>query len=150
MRLFNTCTVHKITLLFGLDVFHALLEAMPWLFYLWESNLCNNFTQMVENFISQVTNVDHLPPHSSLISTLTVNQGGLGLQHLGAKATTAYMTSSKQSLQYAFEGVWLGRDKPWSLLPPSIMSLYTNWQTVFQVMVNLLTVSPNIYLHLHG
>jgi hypothetical protein len=39
------------------------------------------------------------------------------------------MTSSKQCLQYAFEGVWLGQDKPRPLLPLSITSLYTNWQT---------------------
>jgi hypothetical protein len=129
MRLFSTCTVHKITHLFGSDVFHAPVETMPQLFYLWESNLCNNFTQMVENFICQLTSTEHLPPHSSLISTLTVNQGGLGLQHPRANAITAYMTSSKRCLQYAFEGVWLGRDKPRPLLPPSITSLYSSWQT---------------------
>jgi hypothetical protein len=129
MRLFSSCTVHKITHLFSFDVFHTPLNAMPTLFYLWESTLCNSFTQMVENFIYQLTNVDHLPPHSSLISTLTVNQGGLGLQHPRANAITVYMTSSKRCLQYAFEGVWLGRDKPRPLLPQSITSLYTNWQT---------------------
>jgi hypothetical protein len=129
MRLFSTCTVHKITHLFGSDIFHAPAETMPQLFYLWESNLCNNFTQMVENFICQLTSTDHLPPRSSLISTLTVNQGGLGLQHPRANAITAYMTSSKRCLQYAFEGVWLGRDKPRPLLPPSITSLYSSWQT---------------------
>jgi hypothetical protein len=55
MRLFSSCTVHKITHLFGSDVFHTPLNAMPTLFYLWESTLCNSFTQMVENFICQLT-----------------------------------------------------------------------------------------------
>ena len=37
--------------------------------------------------------------------------------------------SSKRCLQYTHEGVWLGPNKPRPMLPNSITSLYTNWQS---------------------
>jgi hypothetical protein len=129
MGLFSSCTVHKITHLFSSDVFHAPLESMSNLFYLWESKLCDQFNLMIDNFISKLTNLETLPPHAHIIASMSINQGGLGLQNPRGNAITTYMTSSKRCLQYTFEGVWLGRDKPRPLLPQSITSLYTPWKT---------------------
>jgi hypothetical protein len=128
-RLFSSCTVHKITHLFSSDVFHAPMQSMPSLFYLWESRLCDQFNSMIDNFLSKLTNLDSLPPHAHIIASMSINQGGLGLRNPRGNAITTYMTSSKRCLQYAFEGVWLGRDKPRPILPESITSLYTPWET---------------------
>jgi hypothetical protein len=84
---------------------------------------------MVDNFISNLTNLETLPPHAHIIASMSINQGRLGLQNPRGNAITSYMTSSKRCLQYAFEGVWLGRDKPHPMLPTSITSLYSSWET---------------------
>jgi hypothetical protein len=84
---------------------------------------------MVDNFLSNLTNLETLPPHAHIIASMSINQGGLGLQNPRGNAITSYMTSSKRCLQYAFEGVWLGRDKPRPMLPTSITSLYRGWET---------------------
>jgi hypothetical protein len=109
-RLFSNCTIHKITHLLSSDVFHSPISSLPNLFYLWESNLCDKFNCMVDNFLSDLTNLETLPPHAHIIASMSINQGGLGLQNPRGNAITSYMTSSKRYLQYAFEGVWLGRD----------------------------------------
>ena len=128
VRLFSVCTVHKTTHLFSSDVFNSPIQDLPNHFYLWDSSFADNFTQMVDSFISQVTHQEKLPPHSLIISNLSINQGGLGIQHPRGNAITSYMMSSKRCLQYTHEGVWLGPNKPRPMLPNSITSLYTNWQ----------------------
>jgi hypothetical protein len=82
------------------------------------------FNCMVDNFISNLTNLETLPPHAHIIASMSINQGGLGLQNPRGKAITSYMTSSKRCLQYAFEGVWLGQNKPRPMLPTSITNHY--------------------------
>jgi hypothetical protein len=35
---------------------------------------------MIDNFISELTNLETLPPHAHIIASMSIRQGGLGLQ----------------------------------------------------------------------
>lgn len=59
---------------------------------------------------------------------MSVNEGGLGLQHPRTTAISSYMMSTKRSLQYAQEGVWLGMNRERPMLPTQITRLYKNWE----------------------
>ena len=129
LRLYSMCTVHKLTHLFSSDVLNAPVENLPPFYYLWESDLANKFSDMTENLICSLTNQHSLPPHSHIIANMSINQGGLGLQHPRANAITAYMLSTKRSLQYSQQGVWLGINKNRYQLPTQITHLYNDWES---------------------
>ena len=128
LRLYSTCTVHKLTHLFSSDVLNSPTDDLPHLFYTWESEMTEGFTSMTDEMITSITNTSDLPPHSHIMSNLSIKQGGLGLQHPRLNAITSYMMSTKRCLQYVKNGVWLGTNKPQPMLPDNIQILYSNWE----------------------
>jgi hypothetical protein len=129
LRLFSMCTANKVTHIFAHDVYNTSQSQLPDDFWLWESNLTNQFSIMTANLLANITNKHDLPAHSQLISNKSINKGGLGIQNPCTNAITAYMTTTKHCLQYAHDRVWLGFNKPKPPLPPSIKLLYSNWPT---------------------
>ena len=129
LRLYSVCTVHKLTHLFSSDVLNAPTDKLPPHYYLWDSDLSEEFSKMTENMLCSITGNHSLPAHAHIIANMSIAQGGLGLQHPRANAITAYMMSTKRSLQYAQQGVWLGFNKDSFPLPTQITSLYNDWET---------------------
>lgn len=129
LRLFSMCTANKVTHLFAHDVYNTSPDDLPENLWLWDSNLTNEFSTMTADLLANITNKHDLPAHSQLISNISINEGGLGIQNPRTNAITAYMTTTKRCLQYAHDGVWLGFNKPKPCLPPSIKLLYSNWTT---------------------
>ena len=111
LRLYSVCTVHKLTHLFSSDVLNAPTDKLPPHYYLWDSDLSEEFSKMTENMLCSITGNHSLPAHAHIIANMSIAQGGLGFQHPRANAITAYMMSTKRSLQYAQQGVWLGFNK---------------------------------------
>jgi hypothetical protein len=91
------CTANKVTHLFAHDVYNTTPTELPDNFWLWESNLTNQFSTMTANLLANITNKHKhdLPVHSQFISNISVNEGGLGIQNLHTNAITAYMTTTK-------------------------------------------------------
>jgi hypothetical protein len=129
LRLYSVCTVHKLTHLFGCDVINSDLSSLPPDIHLWNSDLTDNFSRMTENILTDITNSHSLPAHAHIIANMSIKQGGLGLQHPRLNAITSFMLSTKRSLQYSHQGVWLGHNSPQPILPHSISSLYSDWQS---------------------
>jgi hypothetical protein len=121
LRLFSMCTANKVTHLFAHDVYNTSQSELPDNFWLWESNLTNQFSIMTADLLANITNKQDLPAHSQLISNISINKGGLGIQNPLTNAITAYMTTTKRCLQYAHDGIWLGFNKPKTPLPPSVV-----------------------------
>ena len=84
---------------------------------------------MTADLLANITNQSSLPIYSQLISNISIQEGGLGIQSPRANAITAYMTTTKRCLQYANQGVWLGINKPRPLLPAPITILYDKWES---------------------
>ena len=80
------------------------LDDLPNNFWLWDSNLTNEFSTMTADLLANITNKHDLPAHSQLISNISINEGGLGIQNPRTNAITAYMTTTKRCLQYAHDG----------------------------------------------
>jgi hypothetical protein len=118
MKIDSTCTVHKTTHLFPSDIIMADHDTLPDCYYFLESLLPQAFTKMTNTLICRLIETRELPAHEEIISSLTINQAGLGLQHPRANAIPAFMTTMKRCLQYSAQGVWLGYNKPRHILPP--------------------------------
>jgi hypothetical protein len=129
LRLFSTCTAHKITHLFAHDVYNTDLGDLSDNYWLWNSKLTDKFSEMTANLIANITNQHHLPVHAQLISNISIAQGGLGIQSPRTNAITAYMSTTKRCIQYIHQGVWLGFNKPRPQLPPPIQVLYNDWES---------------------
>ena len=129
LRIFSMCTANKVTHLFGCDVYNTPIQNLPSNFYLWDSDLTSQFSDMTNDILANTTNTLTLPTYSHIIAHMTINQGGLGIQHPRSHAITSYMTTTKRCLQYAHCGVWLGFNKPRPFLPPHITSLYLDWES---------------------
>lgn len=129
LRLFSTCTANKVTHLFGCDVYNSNPDELPNAFFLWDSPLTTKFDTMTANLLENITNSQALPIYSQIISNMSINQGGLGIQNPRANAIIQYMSTTKRCLQYVHEGIWLGINKPRPLLPPSITLLYSDWES---------------------
>jgi hypothetical protein len=112
MKIYSTCTVHKMTHHFPSDVIMADHATLPDCYYFWESPITQAFTKMTNSLIYRLTETTELPAHAEIISSLTTNQGGLGLQHPRANAIPAFMTTMKRCLKYSAQEVWLGYNKP--------------------------------------
>eukprot|EP00956_Cyclotella_meneghiniana_P043801 scaffold288090_cov76-Cyclotella_meneghiniana.AAC.3 len=117
------------THLFGCDVHNSPLDDLLNQYYLWESELTSQFSDMTNHVLSSITNKNNLPPHSHIIANMSIKQGGLGLQHPRTNAISSYMSTTKRCLQYAHQGVWLGFNKSRPILPDSIHILYLDWET---------------------
>ena len=129
LRIFSMCTAHKITHLFGCDVYNTPMEDLPTRFYLWDSPLTQRFSEMTANLLANITNRNDIPTYSQVISSMSIQQGGLGIQNPRPGAIISYMMTSKRCLQYVHDGIWLGFNKPRPILPPSVTCLYTDWKT---------------------
>jgi hypothetical protein len=129
LRLFSMCTAQKITHLFAHDVYNTSMDNLPDQFWLWNSAMTDQFSNMTADLLANITNQPSLPVYSQLISNISIQQGGLGMQSPRTNAIIAYMTTTKRCLQYVHQGVWLGFNKPRPLLPPTITSLYEDWES---------------------
>jgi hypothetical protein len=83
---------------------------------LWNSTLTltNQFSDMTEYMLTNITNSTSLPTHAHIIANLSIKQGGLGLQHPRLNAITSFIlsNSTKRCLQYTQCGVMLGHNSP--------------------------------------
>ena len=129
MQLFKTCTVHKMTHLFASDVVNNDMIEMPETWNVWQSDMTDKFTDMIEEMISDITSRQSIPRHSRLIATMSVSSGGLGLQHPIDSAIPTFILQTKRILQYMTQGVWVSDTLPLVPLPPHITSLFTDWKS---------------------
>eukprot|EP00956_Cyclotella_meneghiniana_P041000 scaffold211404_cov36-Cyclotella_meneghiniana.AAC.3 len=129
VRVYSMCTVHKLTHLFGSDVINTAPDNLPTNYFLWNSNLTSEFSNMTNSFIQAAIGSEPLPQHAEIITSMSIKSGGLGLQHPRTCAVTHFMLTMKRCLQYCQDGVWLGFNKPRVPLPPSITSLFDHWDT---------------------
>ena len=96
------------------DVIMANHNTLPdcYYYYFWKSPMTQAFTKMTNSLVCQLTETSELPAHAEIISSLTINQGGLCLQHPRDNVIPAFMTTMKRCLKYSTQGVWLGYNKP--------------------------------------
>jgi hypothetical protein len=129
MHLFSQCPVHKITHLFSSDVLNTPHDRLPNRFYLHSRNISNRFSSMTNSFLCNLLDCKTIPQYSESISQLSINSGGLGLQHPLSNAIPKFMLSWKRSIRYAHQGVWLGYNKTCVPLPDPVTCLYKDWKT---------------------
>ena len=91
--------------------------------------ISNPFTAMVENVLAKLTKRESVPSHSLLISSMSTNNGGLGIQHPCSTAIPAFVLSTRRVIQYATNGIWISNTLPPVQLPGSITCLYNEWKT---------------------
>eukprot|EP00956_Cyclotella_meneghiniana_P031932 scaffold85671_cov23-Cyclotella_meneghiniana.AAC.1 len=106
LRLFSTCTVHKLTHLFTSDVYTNITNGLPNNWYCWEGAFNGEFSTMINTMLEHITQTQDLPLHSQLISMMSINQGGLGLPHPMYSAIPTAVITTKRCIQFATEGVW--------------------------------------------
>jgi hypothetical protein len=91
-------TLNKVTHLFTHNVYNTNPNYLPDNFWLWDSELTNQFSIMTSNLIANITNKHKLPMHSQLISNISVNKGGLGIPNPRTNAITAYMATAPKDV----------------------------------------------------
>ena len=128
LRVFKTCTLHKITHLFASDVASTNPANLPDDWNLWHSQLTDKFSTLVNDFLAELLGVPSIPSHSHIISTVSLSNGGLGLQHPRLAAVSSFMLTTKRSIDYALNGIFLPNTPCAIALPAHITSLYTAWQ----------------------
>ena len=79
LQMFKTCTIHKMTHLYASDVVTEGVANLPNNWHLWRSKMSDEFTNMTNSFLSEVTGRSSIPDHAMLISNMSTNKGGLGL-----------------------------------------------------------------------
>ena len=79
VRVYNMCTTHKLTHLFGTDVIQTPTESLPKNYFLWNSAMTKGFSEMTNSFFQSAIESEPLPPHAELITSMSVKSGGLGL-----------------------------------------------------------------------
>jgi hypothetical protein len=126
LRLFKTCTLHKMTHLFASDVLNTTTESLPTKWWLYDSEMTTNFQTMTTEFLSNLMGRNDLPTISELICTIAVKNGGLGLQHPRSNAIPAFILTTKRCISYATTGVYVGNHRPKVKLPDNITALYSN------------------------
>ena len=129
IQLFRTCTAHKMTHLFAADVLNKPMDMLPNNWHLWDSDMAQSFTSMVDNIISFVTKRDSVPDHALLIASMSTSTGGLGFQHPRSSAIPSFMLTTRRCIQYATDGVWIGHTSTPVTLPSYITSLYSDWES---------------------
>eukprot|EP00956_Cyclotella_meneghiniana_P032064 scaffold86358_cov47-Cyclotella_meneghiniana.AAC.5 len=129
VKVYNTCTAHKLTHLFGTDVINTQTADLPSNYFLWNSDMTKGFSEMTNSFLQSAIGSEPLPPHAELITSMSIKAGGLGLQHPRTCAVTQFMLTTKRCLQYCRDGVWLGYNKHRPPLPHTITSLFNNWKS---------------------
>ena len=129
LQIFRACTAHKMTHLFAADVLNNKLNDLPRNWYLWESEMADEFSNMIDKVISSVTRRPSIPAHAHLIAIMSTKNGGLGIPHPRSQAIPTFIINTKRCIQYATDGIWIDQTSPKILLPPYITDLYTNWET---------------------
>ena len=129
LQIFKTCTVHKMTHLFVSDVLATDESELPRNWHLWSSDMSDQFTIMINEFIAALTSRHSIPDHSQLICNMSTNKGGLGLQHPRCTAIPSLVMSLRRCIEYTTQGVWIGRTEEPVKLPRTITALYENWQS---------------------
>ena len=132
LQIFKSCTVHKMTHLFVADVLSSDESKLPNNWHLWSSDMSDQFTLMINNFLSSLTDRTSIPDHAQLISNMSTNKGGIGLQHPRCTAIPSLILSFKRCIEYTSQGVWIGRTEEPVKLPRNITSMYENWQSSHQ------------------
>ena len=129
MQIFRACTAHKMTHLFAADVLNHKVNELPRNWNLWESDMADEFTKMIDKVIGSVTRRPSIPAHAHLIATMSTKAGGLGIPHPRSTAIPTFIITTKRCIQYATDGIWIDQTTPHILLPYYITNLYTNWET---------------------
>ena len=129
LQLLKICTSHKMTHLFASDVISSDVSTLPASWSAWESDMVTSFTNMLDSTIAEITRQPTLPHHSSLIASLPTRHGGLGLPHPSTQAIPNFILTTKRSISYGINGIWIGHCHPLVQLPFSIHSLYDNWRS---------------------
>ena len=95
----------------------------------WHSPMTRAFDEMANTFISALTRQRSIPLLAQLISSIAVNNGGLGITRPQAIAIPSFILTMRRCLQYSIEGVWIGNTHKNVPLPSTITDLYSNWTT---------------------
>ena len=85
---------------------------------------------MTNSFLSEVTGRSSIPDHAMLISNMSTNKRGLGLQHPRCTAIPTLVLHMKRCIEYSSQGVWMGRTLDPVILPTAVALLFTNWKTL--------------------
>ncbi|EED86272.1 predicted protein, partial [Thalassiosira pseudonana CCMP1335] len=130
IRLFKTCTLHKVTHLFSSDVVHAFngISARPPDWDRWHSTMTDQFSTLLNSFLARVLTTSTIPPHAHVISTISLQNGGLGMQHPRLTAVPSFVFTTKRCIQYAEQGIILPATTSSITLPKTLTSLYKNWR----------------------
>jgi hypothetical protein len=109
IRLFKTCTLHKVTHLFSSDVVHAYndISARPPDWDRWHSTMTDQFSTLLNSFLARVLTTSTIPPHADVISTISLQNGGLGMQHPRLAAVPSFVFTTKRCILYAEQGIIL-------------------------------------------
>ncbi len=129
LRIFKTCTLHKVTHLFASDVACTESASLPEDWNLWSSKMTNAFSSMLNSFLQRLLGTPSIPAHSHIIATTSLSNGGLGLQHPRLSAIASFMLSTKRAIDYSANGIFLPFNPSSITLPPSITSLYSGWDS---------------------
>jgi len=129
LRIFKTCTLHKVTHLFASDVLNSPLDSLTSAWYDWKSDMTEEFSAMLDSFMARLLGIEHFPQHAHIISTISIANGGLGLQHPRLNAIPSAIISTKRAINYANNGIFLPGTTSACILPPSITTLYKNWDS---------------------
>ena len=127
MQLFKTCTVHKLTHLFSSDVLTTTERPRHW--NTWDSQLCKDFTKMINLVLINTTNSNNSSRYSTQIAAIPTKSGGLGLQHPISTAIPFFMMTTKRNIQHCIEGVWIDNTSSLVTISPAVAKLHTTWKT---------------------
>ena len=126
LQLYKSCIAHKLTHLFASDVVNR-KDQYPTAWENWDSEFCDDFDNMTNDFLACLTRQTELPLHSTLISTTATQHGGLGIQSPRCTAVPTFVLTIKRCIGYIKSGVWTGQYSDSVPLPKSITSLYDRW-----------------------
>ena len=117
------------THLFTSDVLNCNESDLPNNWHLWSSDMSDQFTIMITNFLADLTDRSSIPDHSLLISNMSTSKGGVGLQHPRCTAIPALILTLRRCIEYTQQGVWIGKTEEPVRLPRNVTSFYENWQS---------------------
>ena len=127
LRIFKMCTLHKMTHLFASEVHITATDDLPDEWDCWESPLSTQFTTLISSYLQTLLNTNTTSYSSLTISTLGIRNGGLGLQHPKATAIPTFVLTTKRSIDYAINGIYLPSSPTIAPLPECVTTLYHNW-----------------------
>jgi hypothetical protein len=90
--------------------------------------MTDQFSSLLNSFLARVLTTTTIPPHAHVISTISLQNSGLGMQHPRLAAVPSFVFTTKHCIQYAKQGIILPATTPNITLPKALTSLYKNWQ----------------------